>query len=204
MRTKGRTAESQYRPEGTSSGFVDADTSLVHFGYRDYDPDVGRFTTKDPIGYACGDHDLYGYCMDDPVNRVDPWGLKAQKQKQEKAWLWKANSGACEKCQALDGRVFKEYPGRPHPNCKCQIIAFSDNSKASKHCKDSYEFCLKSRKVTDADISRLMAYIEECEQSSACSRQELQRRKNLYRERQWLRYECEEIFDFCKRGDKYY
>jgi uncharacterized protein RhaS with RHS repeats len=48
---------------------------LVHFGYRDYDPDVGRFTTKDPIGYAGGDSDLYGYCLDDPVNFYDAKGL---------------------------------------------------------------------------------------------------------------------------------
>jgi uncharacterized protein RhaS with RHS repeats len=36
---------------------------------------VGRFITKDPIGYAGGDSDLYGYCLDDPVNGVDPEGL---------------------------------------------------------------------------------------------------------------------------------
>jgi hypothetical protein len=29
----------------------------------------------DPLGYAAGDPDLYGYCLDDPVNAVDPNGL---------------------------------------------------------------------------------------------------------------------------------
>jgi len=29
-----------------------------------------------PIGDAGGDTDWYGYCVDDPVNRVDVWGLK--------------------------------------------------------------------------------------------------------------------------------
>jgi RHS repeat-associated protein len=64
-------------PLGFAGGLWDKETGLVHFGYRDYDPDVGRFTTKDPIGYAGGDSDLYGYCLDDPVNGVDPWGLES-------------------------------------------------------------------------------------------------------------------------------
>jgi uncharacterized protein RhaS with RHS repeats len=47
----------------------------VRFGFRDYDPLTGRFTAMDPLGYAAGDPDLYGYCLDDPVNFVDPAGL---------------------------------------------------------------------------------------------------------------------------------
>jgi RHS repeat-associated protein len=40
---------------GFAGGLWDKETKLVHFGHRDYDPDVGRFITKDPIGYAGGD-----------------------------------------------------------------------------------------------------------------------------------------------------
>jgi hypothetical protein len=47
----------------------------VRFGYRDYDPDIGRWTAKDPIGFAAGDTDLYGYCLNDPINWTDPFGL---------------------------------------------------------------------------------------------------------------------------------
>ena len=62
-------------PFGFAGGLHDRDTGLVRFGYRDYDPDVGRWTAKDPIGFAGGDTDLYGYCLNDPVNLVDPEGL---------------------------------------------------------------------------------------------------------------------------------
>ncbi len=51
------------------------DTGLVKFGYRDYDPDTGRWTAKDPILFAGGDTDLYGYVLSDPVNLIDPNGL---------------------------------------------------------------------------------------------------------------------------------
>jgi hypothetical protein len=47
----------------------------VHFGQRDYDTFVGRWTTKDPIGFAGGDTNLYGYVFGDPVNLSDPSGL---------------------------------------------------------------------------------------------------------------------------------
>jgi len=63
-------------PFGFAGGLHDRDTGLVRFGYRDYDPDTGRWTAKDPIGFGGGDTDLYGYCVNDPVNFADPWGLE--------------------------------------------------------------------------------------------------------------------------------
>ena len=62
-------------PFGFAGGLHDRDTALVRFGYRDYDPDVGRWTAKDPIGFAGRDTDLYGYVLNDPVNFYDPYGL---------------------------------------------------------------------------------------------------------------------------------
>ncbi|MEW5772931.1 MAG: RHS repeat-associated core domain-containing protein [Thermodesulfobacteriota bacterium] len=50
----------------------------MRFGHRDYDPEVGRFNAQDPLGDTGGDHDLYEYCVDDPVNAVDPEGLRSE------------------------------------------------------------------------------------------------------------------------------
>jgi len=61
-------------PLGFAGGLYDRDTGLVRFGYRDYDPDTGRWTAKDPILFTGGDTDLYGYVLNDPVNLVDPSG----------------------------------------------------------------------------------------------------------------------------------
>ena len=63
-------------PFGFAGGLHDRDLGMVSFRFRDYVPDVGRFSAKDPIGYKGGDADLYGYCLDDPVNGVDPKGLQ--------------------------------------------------------------------------------------------------------------------------------
>ncbi len=58
---------------GFAGGLYDQDTGFVRFGARDYDGSVGRWTSKDPIGFA-GGRNLYGYVVNDPVNRFDPYG----------------------------------------------------------------------------------------------------------------------------------
>lgn len=55
-------------------GVVDNENGLLYMRMRYYDPEVGRFITKDPIGFA-GDINLYRYAGDNPVNWVDPYGL---------------------------------------------------------------------------------------------------------------------------------
>ncbi|WP_027186876.1 RHS repeat domain-containing protein [Desulfovibrio cuneatus] len=62
-------------PLGFAGGLVDEHTGFVRFGYRDYDPQTGRFTAQDPARDLRGDADLYDYCVDDPVSCVDPQGL---------------------------------------------------------------------------------------------------------------------------------
>ena len=64
-----------FQPFGFAGGLVDADTGLVHFGAREYDPDLGRWLTPDPQGFSSGDTNLYRYALGDPVNRRDPTGL---------------------------------------------------------------------------------------------------------------------------------
>jgi RHS repeat-associated protein len=60
-------------PFGFAGGLYDPDTGLVRFGARDYDASVGRWTSKDPIGFG-GGRNLYGYVVNDPINRFDPFG----------------------------------------------------------------------------------------------------------------------------------
>ena len=53
------------------------DTGLVRFGARDYDPETGRWTAKDPIRFEGGQANLYVYVLNDPVNNADRTGLGA-------------------------------------------------------------------------------------------------------------------------------
>jgi RHS repeat-associated protein len=63
-----------FQPFGFAGGLYDGQTGLVRFGARDYDAGVGRWTTKDPIGFAGGDMSLYVYLTNDPQNQIDPSG----------------------------------------------------------------------------------------------------------------------------------
>lgn len=62
-------------PQGFAGGLYDADTGLVRFGARDYDPAVGRWVSKDPIRFRSGRSNLWEAVSSDPVNRVDRAGL---------------------------------------------------------------------------------------------------------------------------------
>ena len=49
-----------------------ADTELYDYGFRDYSPEIARFTTVDPIRDG---RNWFSYVVNDLVNYVDLWGL---------------------------------------------------------------------------------------------------------------------------------
>jgi RHS repeat-associated protein len=63
-----------FQPFGFAGGLADPDTELVRFGARDYEPEFGRWTSRDPARFA-GGANHYAYVGDNPVNRGDPKGL---------------------------------------------------------------------------------------------------------------------------------
>ncbi|MBC7352834.1 MAG: RHS repeat-associated core domain-containing protein [Thermogutta sp.] len=52
----------------------DSDTQLQNNLNRWYDASVGRWLSKDPIGFAGGDGNLYRYVKNDPLEALDPDG----------------------------------------------------------------------------------------------------------------------------------
>jgi RHS repeat-associated protein len=63
------------QPFGFSTKRYDAQTGLIYYGHRYYSPTIGRWTTRDPLGEV-GGMNLYAFVGNNPVNWVDPWGLK--------------------------------------------------------------------------------------------------------------------------------
>ncbi|MEW6536829.1 MAG: RHS repeat-associated core domain-containing protein [Candidatus Auribacterota bacterium] len=63
---------------GFSSKEYNDRTSLSYFGARYYDASIGRFISRDPLGFVDGPNE-YIYCANNPIGCVDPWGLSARQ-----------------------------------------------------------------------------------------------------------------------------
>ncbi len=76
-----------FRFVGKQSYYSDAETGLYLLGAggnpngagRYYDPELGRFISRDPVGLVGGDVNLYRYARNNPINRVDPFGTICQE-----------------------------------------------------------------------------------------------------------------------------
>lgn len=57
----------------------DSFTNLHHYRARQYSAELGRFISEDPIGFAGGDINLYGYVWNNPLMFVDSDGLQGEE-----------------------------------------------------------------------------------------------------------------------------
>ena len=78
-RVWGNTVQEEYHPAQLApqnlrfqGQYLDRETGLHYNTFRFFDPDVGRFTTTDPIGLS-GSSNLYQYAPN-PIGWTDPWG----------------------------------------------------------------------------------------------------------------------------------
>ncbi|MGE3911934.1 MAG: polymorphic toxin-type HINT domain-containing protein [Chloroflexota bacterium] len=81
------------------TGREDDGTGLAYYRARYYSPQLQRFISEDPIGFAGGDANLHAYVGNDPVNLTDPSG--------ENPLL-----AACAGGAALDALVYVALNGR--------------------------------------------------------------------------------------------
>ncbi len=89
------------QPFRFSTKQYDESTGLLYYGYRFYSPAIGRWMNRDPISEA-GGINLYRFVGNNPVNYIDPWGLK----------LWFADKGAEKEFQDDIKDIMKTKTGR--------------------------------------------------------------------------------------------
>jgi RHS repeat-associated protein len=53
----------------------DSETGLYYYRARYYDPQIGRFISEDPLGFAGSGTDFCKYVLNDPTSLTDPTGL---------------------------------------------------------------------------------------------------------------------------------
>ena len=57
-----------------STKYTDDESGLLYYGMRYYNPTIGRWISRDPIGED-GGLNLYGFVGNDPISSIDPIGL---------------------------------------------------------------------------------------------------------------------------------
>lgn len=61
-----------------STKFADQETGLLYYGYRYYQPQTGRWMSRDPLGEE-GGVNLYSFVSNSPIDYIDPTGLRKIK-----------------------------------------------------------------------------------------------------------------------------
>jgi RHS repeat-associated protein len=88
--------------QGYEATFPEPDV-LCYYGYRYYDPETGRWPSRDPIGER-GGLNLYGFVRNRPINRLDILGLSTKTDigdgiglitKRAYSFLGKCCTGSC-------------------------------------------------------------------------------------------------------------
>jgi RHS repeat-associated protein len=127
-------------PFGFAGGMYDPDTGLVRFGARDYDPQTGRWTAKDPLRFGGGDMNLYGYLQGDPTNATDPTGNAGPMPSLSGAYeCFMSIVNGCEKgCNSVCDAV-----------CIALCVAYATADEIygspgsySPDCLRNYQYCL--------------------------------------------------------------
>jgi RHS repeat-associated protein len=125
-----------FQPFGFAGGLYDQDTKLLRFGARDYDPVVGRWTAKDPIGLN-GGLGVYVYAWNDPQNAIDPSGLVVQGTYDQGSGMLTLRDVDTGQVVSIPAESGGKPWGDPIPNGNYEIV--ERNGKAGFYRLDSLD-----------------------------------------------------------------
>jgi RHS repeat-associated protein len=142
------------------AGFLFTDKArLLIARFRIYDPELGRWLTRDPLDNAEVQEgaNLYSYVRNDPVNYVDPLGLNRCCIIEDVIArnLWQAGSDACDQARsaadtACAPKPYNGLSGGPYRGWECEQAKAHARSLCGQEAKQQfltafreYENCLK-------------------------------------------------------------
>jgi RHS repeat-associated protein len=87
---------------------LDSETGLMLYRNRYYHVGLGRFITRDPIGYNANAETLYLYVLNSPNQYIDPAGLFSIQD-----IIAPFNEGSVNSCVTVSLGPFYPFPGHP-------------------------------------------------------------------------------------------
>jgi len=125
----------------------DAETSMYFYRARYYDPKVGRFVTKDPIGFKAGDVNLYNYVGGNPINWTDPEGLEGERYAPCKG----CKGAECQTCNktvdyGCKGERNVACCDLEQKGCQGKLDPVTCTSEEWQKCYDDHEKCIANIK----------------------------------------------------------
>lgn len=113
-------------------------------------------------------------------------------------YVWHTSDGACEKCQALNGKVFSsidEIPDLPHPNCKCWV---EDREKKENYIyEENKEDLLDDLDKIISDFSSLKQEIQHAIENIINIRYQYQDSSNVLNE---YLHDLQELLKNCENN----
>jgi RHS repeat-associated protein len=153
----------------------DAETGLYYYRARYYDPQVGRFISRDPLGFGGGDVNVYAYVKNRPTVLRDPLGLYGESWDPE----WPENTTViqnpptsskicyknCDKARLLSCTLRKVAEPDPDKYRSCSICIVSKGTEIGECLEcggniiagipDSYQECKR-------EACEIGTYNEQC------------------------------------------
>lgn len=99
-----------------SSKYTDAETGLLYYGYRYYQPETGRWCSRDPIGER-GGRNVYASFENEPIKSIDLFGLYSEKECNSDWFDWLRANPEIKK--RLDDVQLHGNCMLIGPTCKC-------------------------------------------------------------------------------------
>jgi len=143
-------------PYGYTARVMD-DEDLYYYRARYYDPTVQRFLSLDPIGFGSLDFNFYRYVGNNPLNFVNPFGLK--KTNNNSVWL-----KVC-KDYSMPNQRLKDMSNTVKP----AVTFYSGYSKITGKGKGSSSVTSSLNKVLD---SRVNAICPDKDKNNKCDNNE--------------------------------
>ena len=153
-------SQDELQPIRFQGQYYDEETGLHYNRFRYYDPDVGMFTSRDPIGLMGGDN-VFAYAPN-PIRWVDPLGLKKdildERYNRDKPWgknipIFDPNRPHKEWPRYSGKGPFGGVCGAEGSVSSTWIVPDGSNRAACQAHDDCYSTCGRSKRECDNEFA---------------------------------------------------